>query len=105
MIIGCSCSLFETSVVFIVCTFENKSSRLEPIPNYGSISNDDLGAYVLPARVRRDPLCGWYQFENADDFDWIRKKGASPETDTGPSGDKTTGSGTVKLINFPKYIF
>ncbi|XP_022096406.1 MAM and LDL-receptor class A domain-containing protein 1-like [Acanthaster planci] len=36
--------------------------------------------------------CGWRQDPN-DDFDWLRSIGGTPSSDTGPSGDHTTGSG------------
>ncbi|XP_048257191.1 protein crumbs-like isoform X1 [Haliotis rufescens] len=37
-------------------------------------------------------LCGWVQSGN-DVFDWTRFQGATGSTDTGPSGDHTSGSG------------
>ena len=35
--------------------------------------------------------CGWTQ-DRTDDFDWTRKKGASPTALTGPRADHTSGS-------------
>lgn len=36
-------------------------------------------------------MCGFTQEEKTDDFDWIRTKGETPSTGTGPIGDHTCG--------------
>ena len=38
-------------------------------------------------------MCGFVQADN-DDFDWTRRQGGTPSTDTGPSVDHTTGTGS-----------
>jgi len=88
------CFLKQNFIVWLVavCTFENSPSRISP-STIVTNSPDDLGSYVLPENIRNDPMCGWFQFDNADNFDWTRQRGSTPSSKTGPSGDKTTGRG------------
>ncbi|XP_072182121.1 MAM and LDL-receptor class A domain-containing protein 1-like [Diadema setosum] len=37
-------------------------------------------------------MCGWKQ-DTDDNFDWVRRKGSTPSSNTGPLVDHTTGSG------------
>ncbi|XP_071503080.1 MAM and LDL-receptor class A domain-containing protein 1-like [Diadema antillarum] len=42
-------------------------------------------------------LCGWLQLTD-DDFNWTRENGGTPSSNTGPSGDHTTGNGYYMYI-------
>ena len=37
-------------------------------------------------------LCGWMNI-NADEFDWERRRGRTPSSQTGPQRDHTSGKG------------
>ncbi|XP_072014824.1 thyroid hormone-induced protein B-like [Amphiura filiformis] len=38
--------------------------------------------------------CGWQQIQLDDQFDWTRRSGDTPTSDTGPYADHTTGTGS-----------
>ncbi|KAJ8022720.1 MAM and LDL-receptor class A domain-containing protein 2 [Holothuria leucospilota] len=44
-----------------------------------------------------DGTCGFYDLVD-DDFDWTRHQGSTLSTDTGPSGDHTTGTGYYMYV-------
>uniref|UniRef100_A0A7M5UL22 MAM domain-containing protein n=1 Tax=Clytia hemisphaerica TaxID=252671 RepID=A0A7M5UL22_9CNID len=46
--------------------------------------------------IDEEPLCKWTQ-STSDNLDWTRKAGTTPSSSTGPSGDHTTGTGTLSV--------
>ena len=49
-------------------------------------------------------MCDFVQDKN-DKFDWTRRKGATPSSGTGPSGDHTSGKGKlIKVDHFQETI-
>lgn len=58
-------------------------------------SEVDLGAYNYPGFITIQPLCGWKQLNETDDFDWLRRNGSTPSLRTGPTQDKTLGNGII----------
>ena len=45
-------------------------------------------------------MCGFLQDKN-DKFDWTRRKGPTPSSGTGPSGDHTSGNGKIIILKKP----
>ena len=37
-------------------------------------------------------MCTWLNVPKSDDFDWLRRSGSTPSSNTGPSTDHTTSS-------------
>ena len=51
-------------------------------------------------------MCGFVQ-DNNDNFDWTRRQGSTPSSDTGPSADHTTGYGMnvdLPWLDFPPLL-
>ena len=48
--------------------------------------------------------CGFVQ-DNSDNFNWTRRMGSTPSSNTGPSGDHTTGKGINIFLNFVPLLF
>ena len=56
-----------------------------------------MGPYVFPRNIRSNNFCGWRQLTANDHFDWTRRRGATPSSQTGPSVDATTANGKMKI--------
>ena len=91
-----------------VCTFEKQPSLMGREMTSLADTSYDMGSYNFPWYSRNSVLCGWTQVHNFDTFDWTRQRGKTPSWRTGPSGDKTTGKGTLNLKkiirNLAKFI-
>ena len=48
------------------------------------------------SRDQFGPLCGFYQEDESDDFDWTLNAGETPSLDTGPIADHTFKNNTGK---------
>ena len=77
----------------------------------GDIAIDDIG--MTPGSCAgvatcdfESGVCGWMQL-TSDDFDWTRKRGSTPSSNTGPTVDHTlkTTTGTYKHIPLFKTRF
>ena len=101
-----SCVLEKLIVFIIVCGFEDKQFRVstQRVSNSAIPGNSagDLGAFVYPAAIKNNKMCGLFQSQKYDNFDWIRKSGSTPSFGTGPLRDKTHVNGNFCYANCTK---
>ena len=86
-----------------MCTFDDKAKKsvgrtVTPSKIPGD-SSRDLGEYTYTDTIVNSPLCGLFQFQNYDNFDWSRTNTRTPTDNTGPAGDKTSGNGDCFILN------
>ncbi|CAH3189515.1 unnamed protein product, partial [Porites evermanni] len=43
-------------------------------------------------------MCTWLNVPKSDDFDWLRRSGSTPSSNTGPSTDHTTSSSVGQYV-------